>query len=37
MNNSILTVKQMLDSNAFDKEILLDILMSFRDDVAVMP
>lgn len=37
MNNPILTVKQMLDSDAFNKEILQHVLMSFRDDVAVMP
>lgn len=35
--SSILTIKQMIEQNSFDKELLLNILRSFKDDVALIP
>ena len=33
----IQVVKQMLDDNSFDKDLLLSVLNSFKDDVALIP
>lgn len=35
--NSIFHIKQMLENNSFDRELLLNILESFKDDFPVVP
>lgn len=35
MNKNIQTVKNMLENNTFQKEVLLDILKSYGEDIAL--
>lgn len=37
MIHHVRVVKQMIEQNSFDKELLLNILRSFKDDVALIP
>lgn len=37
MNKNIQTILDMLESNTFQKGVLLDILKSYGEDIALMP
>ena len=37
MNKNIQTILNMLECNTFQREVLLDILESYSEDIALMP